>query len=127
MTVDENGRSTWRFPPFANHYGMSRRRIDLRWDTNAIERRFNPFRGAFGVGVVIRLRAHARNAEEIKQLVVYPGIVVGQEFLDIARDCSVARGYGSSRRSIPSGGALCPVRLRARRFGRRCLCGLARF
>src|ERR1700737_1042077 len=59
--------------PRAN--GRSRRRIDLRWHADLVERILHPFGGALCVAVVLRFRADTRDAQKLEQLVVEARIV----------------------------------------------------
>jgi hypothetical protein len=100
VAVDENGRRAGRVPPLADDNRVAGGRIDLRRHTDFVEGCIHPLRRAPRVGVVVRLRAHARDAEKLEQLVMDARIVVGEKSLEIRRNgcltaSSVARAPNS--------------------------------
>ena len=93
VTVDDHRRSTGRLSPFSDDDRMTRRRVNRRRHTDPVERRLKPLRRALGVRVVVGLGAHARNAQELVQLLPNARIVVGEELLEVG--CGWCHGIAS--------------------------------
>src|SRR6185437_228825 len=68
---------------------MTSSRIYLRRHPELVERCLDPLSSAFGVSVVFRLRAHARDAEEVEQLLLDARLVAGQKLPEIRRNLSL--------------------------------------
>ena len=90
VAVDENRRRSRRISPLADDDRVAGSRIDLRRHADLVERCLHPLGRASRVGVVIRFRADARDAEKLEQLVVDSRVVVGEKSLKVG-SCHVPR------------------------------------
>src|SRR4051812_32524349 len=66
VAVDQNRWRARRISPLTDHYRMTGGRIDLRRDSNLVERSLHPFSSPLRISVVLGLRAYTRNSEEVE-------------------------------------------------------------
>ena len=84
VAVDEHRlRARLGLAPFTDDDRVALRRMDRRVHTDLVQRLGDPAGGARRVGVVLRARADAGNAEEVEQLVAGARLVLGEKALEI--------------------------------------------
>jgi hypothetical protein len=96
VAVDEHRlRAGGRLSPFADHDRMAFRRVNRCSESYLSERGGDPVGGTRRVGVVLGAGAHARDAEQVEQLLTCAPLVGGEERIEVFCEWHPEKLHGS--------------------------------